>query len=57
MKQKSLDNKKLINSFKYAFNGIKLCINNEQNMMIHFTIATLVIISAIIFKISVFIKS
>ena len=52
MKQKSLDKKKLIHSFKYAINGIKLCINNEQNMFIHFTIATLVVASAFIFKIS-----
>lgn len=53
MKQKSLDKKKLKNSFKYAFNGIKICINNEQNMLIHFTMATLVIVFSIIFKISV----
>ena len=52
MKQKSLDKKKLIHSFKYAMNGIKLCINNEQNMFIHFTVATLVVIGAIVFKIS-----
>ena len=53
MKPKSLDNKKLRHSFKYAFNGIKTCINNEQNMFIHFTVATIVVIGAIIFKISV----
>lgn len=52
MKQKSLDKKKLRNSFKYAFSGIKLCINDEQNMLIHFTMATLVIICGFIFKIS-----
>ncbi len=52
MKPKLVDNKKLINSFKYAFNGIKLCIQDEQNMIIHFTVATLVIIFALIFKIS-----
>lgn len=54
MKPKSLDKKKLRNSFKYAFSGIKLCINNEQNMLIHFTMATLVIICAFIFKLSKF---
>lgn len=53
MKPKSLDKKKLRHSFKYAFNGIKTCINNEQNMFIHFTVATIVVIGAIIFKISV----
>lgn len=52
MKQKSLDKKKLIHSFKYALNGIKLCIKNEQNMMIHFIVGILVVISAFIFKIS-----
>ena len=52
MKQKSLDKKKLRNSFKYAFSGIKLCVIDEQNMLIHFTVATLVIISGFIFKIS-----
>ncbi len=52
MKQKSLDRKKLLNSFKYACNGIKLCVNNEQNMVIHFVIATLVISGAFVFKIS-----
>lgn len=52
MKQKSLDKKKLRNSFKYAFSGIKLCIKDEQNMLIHFTVATLVIICGFIFKIS-----
>ena len=27
--------KKLVNSFKYAFNGFKLTFKNEQNMVIH----------------------
>ena len=53
MKPKSLDKKKLINSFKYALNGIRQCINNEQNMFIHFTVATIVVIGAVIFQISV----
>ncbi len=52
MKPRSIDKKKLRNSFKYAFNGIKICINDEQNMFIHFTVATIVIIGAFIFKIS-----
>ena len=52
MKPKSLDKKKLRNSFKHAFNGVRLCIKDEQNMLIHFTVATLVIISGFIFKIS-----
>lgn len=52
MKPKSLDKKKLRHSFKYAFNGIKLCIQDEQNMFIHFSVATLVIVAAFVFKIS-----
>lgn len=53
MKPKSLDNKKLRNSFKFALNGIKQCINNEQNMFIHFTVASIVVIGAFIFRITV----
>ena len=52
MKPKSLDKKKLRNSFKYASSGIKLCIKDEQNMLLHLTMATLVIISGFILKIS-----
>ena len=54
MKPKSLDKKKLRNSFKYAFSGIKLCIKDEQNMLIHLTMAILVIICGFIFEISKF---
>ena len=52
MKQKSLDKKKLRNSFKYALNGIKLCALDEQNMFIHFTVGFLVIVAGFIFRIS-----
>lgn len=52
MKQKSLDKKKLRNSFKYAFSGIKLCIKDEQNMLIHFTVAILVIVAGFLFRIN-----
>ena len=52
MKPKSIDKKKLRHSFKYAFNGIKSCIKDEQNMLIHFTVAILVIIAGIILKIN-----
>lgn len=44
--------KKLIESFKYAFTGIKTAIKKEQNMKIHFAIATLVVILGILLKIS-----
>ena len=44
--------KKLRNSFKYAFEGIKEAWSTEQNLKIHFIIMTLVIIAGIIFKIT-----
>lgn len=44
--------KKLINSFKYAFEGIITGIKEEQNMKIHIFIMILVIIFGIILKIS-----
>ena len=43
-KKLHLDNKRLINSFGYAFEGIKQAYLGEQNMRIHFFMATLVII-------------
>ena len=52
MKPKSIDRKKLRHSFKYAISGIKLCFDNEQNMLVHFSVATMVIICGIIFKLS-----
>ena len=44
--------KKLIKSFKYAFEGIFTGIKKEQNMKIHMVIMILVIIFGILFKIS-----
>ena len=44
--------KKLRNSFKYAFEGIKEAWKTEQNLKIHFIIMLLVIIAGFIFKIS-----
>ena len=44
--------KKLIKSFKYAFEGILTGIKEEQNMKIHISIMILVIIFGILFKIS-----
>ena len=48
-----MKNKKLINSFKYAFKGIGSDFLTERNMKIHVTMMILVIICGIIFKISV----
>lgn len=45
--------KKIIKSFKYAFEGIIEGIKEEQNLKIHFIIMTLVIIVGMILKITV----
>lgn len=44
--------KRLINSFKYAFEGIKAALKSEQNLKIHILMLILVIIFGIILKIS-----
>jgi len=49
IKQKS---KKLIHSFKYAFEGIKTVLKKEQNMKIHFIIMILVILAGSILKLT-----
>ena len=49
-----MKNKKLINSFKYAFKGIASALLSERNMKIHVTITALVIIFGIILNISTF---
>ena len=46
-----LKTKKLINSFKYAFTGIKTSFKTEQNMKVHILIMLLVILAGIILKI------
>ena len=50
----NMKNKKLINSFKYAFKGIASALLSERNMKIHVTIMALVIIFGIILNISTF---
>lgn len=47
-----MKNKKLINSFKYAFKGIVSSIKSERNMKIHFTMMILAIIAGILLNIS-----
>ncbi len=49
MKEKT---KKLINSFKYAFQGIITSFKTERNMKIHVFIMILVIIAGIVLKVS-----
>ena len=46
------DKKRLINSFKYAFDGIFTALKTEQNIKIHIIIMILVIIFGIILNIS-----
>lgn len=51
LKQKGI--KRLLNSFKYAFEGIIYALKYEQNMLIHFIATILVIILGIILKLSI----
>lgn len=53
VKEKSsiMKNKKIINSFKNAFNGMIVSFKQERNMKIHISIMFLVILLGIIFKI------
>ena len=45
--------KKILKSFKYAFEGISTGIKEEKNMKIHISIIILVIIFGIMFKINI----
>ncbi len=47
-----MDEKRLVNSFKYAFQGIKQAYKGEQNLRIHTFIAILVIVFGFFLKIS-----
>ena len=46
--------KRLINSFKYAFEGLKYAFIYEQNLTVHILATILVIILGFLFKISIF---
>jgi undecaprenol kinase len=48
------DSKKLFRSFKYALEGINYALNHDQNLVIHFIIATFVIILSFIFSVTPF---
>ena len=47
-----MDNKRLVNSFRYAFEGIKQTYIGEQNLKIHTFVAILVIVFGFFLKIS-----
>ncbi|MDR2233627.1 MAG: diacylglycerol kinase family protein [Tannerella sp.] len=53
MKGKGISFKRLIKSFGYAFNGIRLMVIQEQNAKIHLIIIALVTIGGIILQIAV----
>lgn len=44
----------LIKSFKYAIEGIIVNLKTERNLLIHFTVATLVIILGFLFSINMY---
>lgn len=44
--------KRLLKSFTFAASGIDHALNNDQNLIIHFIIALLVVIAGILLKIS-----
>ncbi len=48
-----MKNKKLINSFKYAFKGIGSAVGGERNMKIHFAMMMFVILAGIFFNIAI----
>lgn len=48
------ERKKIINSFKYAFEGIKSSLKTERNMKIHFSMMILVIVAGILLDISTY---
>jgi len=47
-----IDFKKLAKSFKFALKGINYALNNDQNLVIHFIIACLVIVISLLLKVS-----
>ena len=51
-KRLGIDNKRLVNSFKYAWQGIIQAYKGEQNLKIHTFIAILVIVFGFFLKIS-----
>ena len=46
--------KRLLNSFKYAFEGLKYAFIYEQNLTVHILATIIVILFGILFKISIF---
>lgn len=40
----------LVKSFKYAFNGFVFCMNNERNMRIHVSVASLIMLFGLFYR-------
>ncbi|GHT48018.1 diacylglycerol kinase [Bacteroidia bacterium] len=54
MKQEKFSLKKRFMSFKYAFNGLKILIWEEQNAWIHIFVTLCVLIAGFVLKISIY---
>ena len=54
MNKMTEERKKIINSFKYAFEGIKSSLRTERNIKIHFSMMILVIVAGILLDISTY---
>lgn len=54
MNKMTEERKKIINSFKYAFEGIKSSLKTERNIKIHFSMMVLVIVAGILLDISTY---
>lgn len=47
-----MDQRKLTDSFKYAWEGILYCLRTQKNMRIHLAVAIIVLVCSFIFRIS-----
>jgi diacylglycerol kinase len=52
MKQEKFSWRKRLTSFKYAFNGLKILIQEEHNARIHVFVAVCVLVAGFVFRIS-----
>lgn len=52
-KEKLVSKKRLINSFKYAIEGIKTAYQEEQNLRLHTISAILVVVLGLVLKLSI----
>ncbi len=52
MTQQKFSIRKRLESFKFAFNGLRILLKEEHNSRIHFLIAICVVVAGFVFKIS-----